>query len=175
MSHDRARNCTNPFSVSVSTPSTQKGRIVSSRVDANDHGRKRTSIATKSATAPADADLADVVDAWPPLPEAKKAHILAMVKAAVRSNDGGPERINFRISVEGKSARSYFLMPSPKGQSRRSPHERAHSGKQERVHTPALRRLGPEELYGRRLEWLEANGKKTPVRPPGRLSPSHRD
>ena len=53
-------------------------------MDANDRGRKRTPIATKSATAPAYDDMDAIVDAWPTLPEAIKAGILAMVKAAVR-------------------------------------------------------------------------------------------
>jgi hypothetical protein len=36
----------------------------------------------------ADPDLAAVVNAWPELPEAIKAGILAMVKAAQRNRDG---------------------------------------------------------------------------------------
>jgi site-specific recombinase XerC len=49
----------------------------------------RPQTATQNATRalPDDADLTDVIDAWPALPEAVKAGIMAMVKASVPSRD----------------------------------------------------------------------------------------
>jgi hypothetical protein len=75
---------TTPYSARVSTPSTQEQSIPLSRMEANDRGRRRTPTATEIATAllPDDPALAAVVDAWPKLPDAIKAGILAMVKAA---------------------------------------------------------------------------------------------
>jgi hypothetical protein len=58
---------------------------LSSRQDATESDSIRPPTATKNAPSDrvvADADLAAVVDAWPGLPEAIKAGILAMVKAA---------------------------------------------------------------------------------------------
>jgi hypothetical protein len=39
---------------------------------------------SRSLPVPADADLAEIVEAWPALPEALRAGILAMIKAALR-------------------------------------------------------------------------------------------
>jgi hypothetical protein len=58
--------------------------IPPSRMDVKDRARKRTQIATESATAPAEPDLAAIVDAWPTLPDAIKAGILATIEAAAR-------------------------------------------------------------------------------------------
>jgi hypothetical protein len=68
----------------LSASSIQKHSTSSSRLDATDHARKRLPTATENATAlcPADRDLATIVDAWPALPDAIRAGILAMVKAA---------------------------------------------------------------------------------------------
>ncbi len=60
----------------------------SSRQDATENGSERLPTATQNATRllPDDPDLAAVVDAWPKLPAAIKAGIVAMVRAAVRGN-----------------------------------------------------------------------------------------
>ena len=84
ISHDRGRKRTEPYSASVSRSFTQVHSNSSTRMDANDRGRKRIAIATKSATAPADDDMDAIVDAWSTLPDAIEAGVLAMVKAAVR-------------------------------------------------------------------------------------------
>jgi hypothetical protein len=62
----------------------QKHSILSSRPEANDRGPERPLRATQSATRslPEDAELAAVVEAWDRLPEAIRAGIVAMVKAA---------------------------------------------------------------------------------------------
>ncbi len=64
--------------------STPVDPIPSSRQYPNESGSIRSLTATQNATRllPDDPDLAAVVNAWPDLPEAMKAGILAMVKAA---------------------------------------------------------------------------------------------
>jgi hypothetical protein len=78
-------NVPNPcFAVSSASSSTEQP-ITSSRLEADDREQNRLSFATKNATKPetvADPDLAAANAAWPTLPEALKAGILAMVKAA---------------------------------------------------------------------------------------------
>ncbi len=75
-----------PCSQVLPASSTQEHSSLSSRLEANANALKRTPTATENATAllpeDADADLAAVNAAWPTLPEALKAGILAMVKAA---------------------------------------------------------------------------------------------
>ena len=57
-------------------------------MEANAIGQKRPPNATENAPSrPADADLAAIIDAWPALPGAIKAGILAMVKAASEKGD----------------------------------------------------------------------------------------
>ena len=53
-------------------------------MEANDHGQRRNRTATEIATAllPEDPALAAAVDAWAKLPEAIKAGLVAMAKAA---------------------------------------------------------------------------------------------
>jgi hypothetical protein len=76
--------------------SSQAHPIPSSRQDATESDPIRTPTATKNAPSNcvvADVDLAAVVDAWPDLPEAIKAGILAMIKAGNRwSLAGGRDR-----------------------------------------------------------------------------------
>jgi hypothetical protein len=73
-----------PYSTRRLAPSMQKHSILSSRPEANDRGPERPLRATQSATRslPEDAELAAVVEAWDRLPEAIRAGIVAMVKAA---------------------------------------------------------------------------------------------
>jgi hypothetical protein len=69
----------------VKPTSTQNRPIPSSRMQPNEPGSNCTPTATRIATTHgvvADRDLAAVVDAWPKLPEAIKAGIVAMVRAA---------------------------------------------------------------------------------------------
>ena len=70
--------------LAVSSPTDRPTTL--SRLEAAANGRQRLPTATESATARlpgiGDPDLAAVVDTWPTLPEALKAGILAMVKAA---------------------------------------------------------------------------------------------
>ncbi len=66
--------------------STLVDPIPSSRQYPNESGSIRPATATQNATRllPEDSDLAAVVDAWSDLPEALKAGIVAMVKAAAK-------------------------------------------------------------------------------------------
>ncbi len=79
------RNRQNPanYGVKPSSPSAQS--LPSSRQDTTDSASIRPPTATQNAThlLPDDPGLAAVVDAWPDLPEAIKAGIVAMVRAAV--------------------------------------------------------------------------------------------
>jgi hypothetical protein len=68
----------------VSAPSTQEHSNPASRQEPTQSAPKRPLRATVGATGalPADPDLATVIDAWNRLPEAVRAGIVAMVKAA---------------------------------------------------------------------------------------------
>jgi hypothetical protein len=79
---------------SVSTPdftvssasSTQAHSTPSSRLEANDGGQDRPQT-TPQFTPRSDPGLAAVVDAWPRLPEALRAGILAMVTSTSKCNN----------------------------------------------------------------------------------------
>ena len=64
--------------------------IVPFRQEAPGTDPERPPTATKNATraTPADPELAALVDAWPALPEAVRAGIVAMVRATLRESDG---------------------------------------------------------------------------------------
>jgi len=81
--------CVKTPSFAEQNPSSSSGHpSPSSRQYPNESGSIRPLTATQSATHPCqpavttDPDLAAVVDAWPELPEAIKAGIVAIVKAA---------------------------------------------------------------------------------------------
>jgi hypothetical protein len=86
-----ARKRQEPCFPRVSSASTQEHSAGSSCLEAHSTGSKRPSTATLNATRPlshdADVGLIAVNDAWPRLPEALKAGIVAMVKAADRRVD----------------------------------------------------------------------------------------
>ena len=77
-----ARNVPKPCFHVQDHPSTQEQSVLSSRTQANDCGPGRPSTATEFATVLLSADLTTVVEAWDRLPEAIRAGIVAMVKAA---------------------------------------------------------------------------------------------
>jgi hypothetical protein len=81
---DPSKAVRNPCSVAVSPPSALEQSILSSRMDADDRGRERPPSATETATIllPGDPGLATVLEVWDRLPEALRAGIVAMVKAA---------------------------------------------------------------------------------------------
>ena len=82
----------------IKPTSTGTRTIPSSRQYPNESGSNRTPNASENPSVENayalnsnanDPDLAAVVDAWPELPEAIRAGILAMVKAALGQNAGG--------------------------------------------------------------------------------------
>src|SRR5271157_612142 len=83
---------TDPSTYRVKPTSTRDRSIASSRMQPNESGSNRTQTATKIATelrqdcVASDPGLAEIMDAWPKLPEAIRAGMLAMVRAA---NDRG--------------------------------------------------------------------------------------
>ncbi|MDE2100036.1 MAG: tyrosine-type recombinase/integrase [Patescibacteria group bacterium] len=89
---DAQGSAAKPSLAVISTPSAPMHSVQQSRTDAHQSGYKRPSCATESATGllpemlPADPALMEVVNAWDRLPEAVRAGIVAMVKAATGSN-----------------------------------------------------------------------------------------